>query len=73
MGERVLDIEVVGVVENRHDIAVVGAIGGTGFSALGGDGNGVERNGGGSVFCDGGHDVVVKSGEDGGDEFRRMR
>jgi hypothetical protein len=57
VGERVLDIEVLGVVEDSDNIARVGGGSGIrgGITTLGRDGDGVERDGGLSDF---GHDEM---------------
>jgi hypothetical protein len=57
VGERVLDIEVLGVVEDSNNIARVCGGSGVrgGITTVGRDGNGVERDGG---SCDFGHDEM---------------
>jgi len=57
VSERVLDVEVLGVVEDGDDVARVGCgsrVRG-GITTLGRDGNGVERDG---RLCDVGHDEM---------------
>jgi len=57
VSERVLDVEVLGVVEDGDDVARVGCgsrVRG-GITALGRDGDGVERDG---RLCDVGHDEM---------------
>lgn len=71
MGKRVLDIEVLGIVEDSNNLARAG--GGSrirsGITALGRDGNGVERDGG---LCDFGHDERRVEDEADVGEMRRL-
>jgi hypothetical protein len=57
VGERVLDVEVLRVVEDGDNITRVDSGSGVrgGITTVGRDGNGVERDGG---LCDFGHDAM---------------